>query len=370
MNWIKENKSLAGVLGFMVIGAVGLGVVLFMAMADYGAAMEEWGNSNNKAATLKGQKIYPNQENVDKFGGLLNSYAEKVNLLRNALLLPAVQKPVTDIGETQFQAKLKERVAAVRKMADASGVKLPDGFSLGFDEYTNSVPKSPEAAAQLSLHLDVVEKLVTTLIEAGVVSIDSLQRPILPIEQGVPVEPVQKVAPKPAKANAKSGAGGKKPVITAEIAAKPVIDRFTIKLNFQADQGPFQSVINTISDPAKMPDFLVVRLLRVENTSQEGPLKAEVLARKQSTAAPLVPGEGAAAPTGVAVPPAAGAPASGGMAGSLIAPVAPLPKDAVTVMGDEKLLVYLEVDYARFRPVESADDTAAPVKGTAANTTR
>ncbi|CAN5771535.1 hypothetical protein BH11VER1_BH11VER1_10560 [soil metagenome] len=339
MNWIKENKKLAGILGFMIFGAIGLGVVLFMSYSDYTAAVGEFETSNSRIKTLKSAKLFPSQENVALKEKSVTEYADKVNLLRGALL--KVQQPVKAMSETEFQAKLKERSGTVKKLADAAGVSLPGGveFALGFDEYTVSSPKSAEAAAELNVQLDMIENVVTTLIQSGVKSLDSLERTKLAVEKPTaavpPPAPKAQVAPKNSK--------GKKPMITVAAAAEPVLDRYPVKMTMTTDQSPFQQVVNTLSNPSKIAQFLVLRLLRIENEKQEGPLKDEVRSRRNNEQAPGVePGPGGNKDT-------AGA--------TILAPKAAV-HDAVTVMGEEKLKVYMEVDYIRFRPEATAEEDA------------
>lgn len=339
MNWIKENKKLAGILGFMIFGALGLGVVLFMSFSNYTASVEEFDASNSRIKTLKSAKLFPSEENVALKEKSVSEYADKVNLLRNALL--KIQPKIKPMSETEFQAKLKERAGAVKKLAEASKIPLPGGpeFALGFDEYTVSSPKSAEAAAELNVQLDVIDSVVVTLIESGIKSLDSLERTRLPIEKAstpvvAPPAPQSKSSPKDKKS--------KKPIITAAAAAEPVLDRYPLKLTITTDQSPFQQVVNTLSNPSKMPHFLVLRLLRIENEKQEGPLKDEVKNRRNEESPPAPQPKDGAAPGGPA---------------TIMAPV-PAPHDAVTVMGEEKLKVYMGIDYIRFRPAAVSDDAA------------
>lgn len=339
MNWIKENKSLAAILGFMIFGAIGLGVVLFMSYDSYTATVAEFDASNSKIKTLKSAKLFPSEENVALKEKSVTEYADKVNLLRGALL--KVQQGVKPMSETEFQAKLKERSGAVKKLADASGVTLPGGaeFALGFDEYTVSSPKSAEVAAELNVQLDMIENVVTTLIQSGVKSLDSLERTKLAVEKSTPAvvaPPAPKNKPNPRDKNSK------KPMITVAAAAEPVLDRYPLKLTITTDQSPFQQVVNTLSNPSKIPQFLVLRLLRIENEKQEGPLKDEVRNRR-SEQAPEIDS------------PKKDDSAAGGA--TIMAPK-PAPHDAVTIMGEEKLKAYMEIDYIRFRPEASSDEGA------------
>jgi hypothetical protein len=349
MNWVQENKSLAGILGVMIAGILGLGAWLFLSYSDYSTSMEKWGQNDGSIATLKSKKVYPNQENAESREEEVGAYADKVDLLRTALLSEKVQQPVKPMSQTEFQAKLKERATAVVQMARAADVTLPADFALGFADYTTNVPRTAEVAADLGVHLDVMERLVTTVIQSGVKSIDLFDRAKLPNEDR-PVEP--KPAPTPkgkaSKTTKTTKKGSKRKVITEEQAAEPVLDRHPVKMIITTDQAPFQNIINTLCDPIKMPHFLVVRLVRVENERQDGPSRDEIARKKNPEVTFDQPVDPAAAPAAAAK-------------------VAP---DAVTIMGEEKLKVYLEVDYVRFRelPKEEGVEGSTPASNTASTT--
>ncbi|MFZ4763628.1 MAG: Amuc_1100 family pilus-like protein [Roseimicrobium sp.] len=346
MNWAQENKSLAAIVGVMIVGAVALGVWLFLSWSSYAVAVETWSDVDRQLAALRGGPLAPTEANVAAKEQLVGSYLEKVGLLRAALLSEKVQQAVKPVSQTDFQAKLKDRTNAVKGAAASAGLRLPEDFALAFDDYTNSVPRTPEVASKLSVHLDVIEKLVTALIDAGVNSVEVLERTKLADESATAL-------PKPVESKSKSKtvkskkSKGAKTYITAEAAAEPVLDRYPLKLLFTADQGPFQAVMNTLQHPGKMPHFLVVRQVRVENSRLDGPTKAEVSQKRpQATTetAPPPEQEAATAPTEP----------------QGYAPPKPATADAVAIMGSELLKVYLEIDYVRFRPVaEEADEEPA-----------
>lgn len=350
MNWVQENKSLAGILGVMIAGILGLGAWLYLSYADYATSMEEWSKNDGSIAMLKGKKVFPSRENAEAREAEVSAYGDKVDLLRTALLSEKVQQPIKPMSQTEFQAKLKERATAVVQMAKGADIALPADFALGFADYTNNVPRSPEVAAELGVHLEVMERLITTVLQSGVKSVELFERTKLPHEDR-PVEPKPAAKKQPAtKPTAKKdkSSKSKRTAITEEQAAEPVLDRFPVKMIVTTDQTPFQTIINTLCDPVKMPHFLVVRLVRVENERQDGPSRDEIARKKNPETAieqstdPAVPGGAAAAPK-----------------------VAP---DAVTIMGEEKLKVYLEVDYVRFRALatEEAAETPSPASSTAA----
>jgi hypothetical protein len=240
-------------------------------------------------------------------------------------------------------------------MAKSVAMKeLPDDFALGFDKYAATPPRSAEIAANLNIHLDAMEKLVTTVIESGVSSIDMLDRTKLDNEDApLPPKATTKAAPK-AKASTKKGA--KKPVITEQAAAEPVLDRYPIKLLITTDQAPLQALINTLCHPGKMPYFLVVRLVRIENTRMDGPTKDEINQRKNANLQaqnneqpPPKPVTDPAKPAGP----------------QLLTPPKPASQDAFDIMGREQLKVYMEIDYIRFRPAAKVEDEEAPAEAPA-----
>lgn len=351
MNWAKENKSLAGIVGFMIVGALGLGAWFYLTWSGYTESMDRWTNTDREIAMLKGGKLAPTDANVQSKEQVVGNYVEKVNLLRAALLSDKVQRAVTPISQTDFQARLKERANVVKGLsASAAMTRLADDFALGFDEYTNTVPRTAEVAAQLNVQLDVMEKLVTTLIQAGVTSIDMLERTKLADESAAPPPKAPPVAPTKAKSKVKTKAKGPKTFITEQAAAEPVLDRHPIKILLTTDQGPFQEIMNTLQHPGKMPHFLVVRQVHVENSRLDGPTKEEMAQRKNQTPAPA---PGAEPPA-----PEASAAAATTEARPIAAPK-PAPADASIIMGNESLKVYLEVDYIRFRPAPVEEGEAA-----------
>src|SRR4051812_47216710 len=196
MNWAQENKTLAGIIGVMVAGGVGLGVWLYLTWADYSASMEQWQQTQSRIVSIRSKKLAPTPENVTTREGQLAEYAEKVNQLRGALL--SLQQAPKPMSETEFQAKLKDRATEIRNLARTMNIDekhLPNDFALGFEKYATQPPRSPEMAAELNVHLDAIDKLVTTCIEAGVASIDLLERTKLPNEDIAP--PPKANAPKP-----------------------------------------------------------------------------------------------------------------------------------------------------------------------------
>jgi hypothetical protein len=357
MDWMRENKTLAAIIGVMVAGGLGLAAVLAMSYFQYTASLEEFQSVSNRVATLKGAKLYPSEENVTAKEAAISEYEEEVSKLGSVLL--ALQQPVKPLSDTEFQARLKARIADTRQKAEGrtpAPVTLPKDFAFGFDSYTASLPRSAEAAMQLGDYLGAVDDIVNMLITSGVSSIDSIERTDLDVEKGKPPpppEPPKETRKSPTRKSTKGKATEKKAAPVKEIAK--VVERRTVKLVLTTDQGPLQVVMNKLASPSEMVHFTIVRQLRVENEKQEGPLRGSLPKLGDSAsageAAPADPSE----PVDPAKPAAAAVPAKT----QVIEPAKPAAPDAQAVFGEERLRVYMEIDLVRFLEPSPAEDGAA-----------
>lgn len=336
MDWIRENKSQATILGIFGAIALALGVMLFLSSSDYGASLEELQSATSKLSAKEKASLYPNQANVDALEEKVSGYEEKVGLLSKTLLILQGKAP-EDIADTAFQAKLKQSINELREKVKSS-TGLPKDFAFGFETYTISLPRSPEAAKELNDYFESVKAVVTAAVDAGVQSIDHINRTELAIEKGAPPAPRVVQQPKAApKKSPKKGKGGK--------AAPPppppvtqVVERRTLTLKLTADQGSLQLFLNALASPSKMPYFTVVRSLRVENEKQEGPLKSNIPPPQIEKKEPPKKEEPTKNSDGTPAAPKL----------EVIVPPTPSERDAMTIMGGEKLHVYLEIDLVRF----------------------
>jgi hypothetical protein len=334
MDWIRENKVPAAIIGVSLAGVIGLGVLLYSSYSSYDEKMQQFGSLNSTIQGLKNGPLAPTQENVNAKNVLVTDYAKKVDQLGRVLV--ALQKPPTPTTDVEFQSKLKTKIAAIRQHA---GNRLPAVFNLGFDRYISELPASNAVATELSAYLDGVDETVRLLIDSGIERLESLERTELDVEKGAAAPaPAPKAAPK-GKANAKGSAKGGPP----PVAAAKVSERWPLRVMIVTDQAALQTLMSRLASPSEtraIPYFPIVRLVRIENVKKDGPVR-------NLASAPVT--DGGAAP--VAVPGTPQATPQGGNADA-IAAAQPAGKDADVLFGDERLLVFLEIDLVRF--LESA----------------
>ncbi len=303
MSWIQENKIPAAILGVTGAGVVGLGVMLFNAWSTAGEAQEEFDAINVSLEALKSGTLSPTPEHLAAKQKLVKDYSDAVGKL--SLVLYKLQPEDKPISNTDFQAKLKAKIAEIKKEGAA---RLPAEFNLAFDQYTNALPKSDQVAAQLSTYLDSVNEIVKMLLKSGVKSIDLLERSDLPSEKD--------------EADKDSSS-------SADKSGVSITERRVVRVRIRTDQGPLQTLLSNLASPSEMPYFTVVRLLRVENEVQEGPPRVVTAAAKAPE-----PAQEGAKPTSPGIQPA--------------------PADSRVVLGKETLRAYLEIDLVKFLNPQTA----------------
>jgi len=322
MSWIQENKVPAAIIGVTGAGVLGLGVMLFNAWSSATTAEEDFGIVNASLAGLKSATLAPTPENLAKKQALVKEYSDSVGKMSKVLYtLQPEDKPLSNTG---FQAKLKTMIAEIKKTGTG---RLPAEFNLCFDQYTNELPKSDEVATQLSGYLDSIDSILRVFLTSGVRSVDVLERSDLPSEKAEPAS-----ADARSSGNAGRGAAEGESVIT---------ERRQVRAIIRCDQAALQTITSKLASPADMPYFTVVRLLRIENESQVGPLRAAAAlgpsVNPDDAPAPEPEAAAAAAP----VQPETKANTNG---------VQPAPNDSKVVLGKETLRAYLEIDLVKFLP--------------------
>lgn len=324
MSWIQDNKVPAAILGLTGAGVVGLGVVLFNTWSAASASQEQFDSVNTSLANLKSASLAPTPENLAQKQALVGDYEKSVGQLSLVLYkLQPDDKPTTN---TEFQAKLKAKVAEIKK--DGSG-HLPAEFNLGFDQYTSELPKNDQVAAELSTYLDSVDSIVRLALKSGIRTVDMLDRSLLASEKGD-----QPARPQPA-ARPKGNAKGQQ----RQAAAAPVsiTERRQVRLTVRTDQAGLQALLSGLTSPSDMPFFTVARLVRIENEVQVGPVRTALTpaAAPEEGAAPAPGADGAAAkPAPVGIQPA--------------------PVDSMVVLGRETLRAYIEIDLVKFLNPQTA----------------
>lgn len=322
MDWIRENKPLAAILGVIVVGSLALGYLLFDAWSVYAETKEGYLGLGNQVAGLKGAPLAPTEANLKAKQDSVTEYAKLVDTLGKTVLI--LQPKVAAINDIEFQDKLKAKISEIRKTSVQAKMQLPAEFAFGFDDYTHTLPKSGAEATELSGYLDAVDELTKLLMKCGVQSLDVLERSKLPVE----------AATSTSQGNNNAGMQGQ--------AAAGILEKRQISVVLTLDQGPLQLLISRLTSPTDMPYFTSLRLLRIENQRQDGPLVSEVRLPTEATKDPNEAVKTEEAPSDEIKPPP------------------PAFVDAIPVFGNELLKVRLEIDLIKFLDAAAGVAVQAP----------
>lgn len=323
MDWIRENKPLAAILGVIVVGSLALGYLLFDAWSVYSETKEGYLGLGGQVAGLKGARLAPTDANLKAKQAVVNEYAALVNTLGKTVLI--LQPPSVPMNDIEFQEKLKTKISEIRKDVQ-SKMQIPAEFAFGFDDYTHTLPKSAAAATELASYLEAMDKLMKLFLDCGVKSVDVLERSKLAVET--------------AAAASAAAPGNNNPGMQGQVGGN-ILEKRQISVVLTLDQGPLQLLISRLTSPSDMPYFTSLRLLRIENQAQDGPLRSDVrLPTPEAENPNAVKAE--EAPTDEIKPPT------------------PAFVDAIPVFGNELLKVRLEIDLVKFLDAAAGVAVQAP----------
>jgi len=250
MNWFKENPFLAGLGVVTLIGVGALGFLISQSAAAYTASSEAYSAAVSKLHTLQNKVPFPSEENLGAIQKGIESYSARIQALQAQLA--KMEIPLDEsVTPQQFQDGLRTAVNDLRKAADANGVKVPESFYFGFDDYQSQVP-SAQAAPALYRQFRLIQSIVSRLVDFKVASVDSVIRPPLPVELPAPA------------------GGQKKGDKDKNSAANPGFERLPFDLSFTAEQAKVRVAFNSLLSSEQ---FLIVRSVSLQNTSPQAPPK-------------------------------------------------------------------------------------------------
>lgn len=316
-----------GVFAALLIGASGL--FAFSKYKEYSDADSSWNTKVGTIESLEARVPYPNDENEEAIKKQVVEYDGAVKGLFESL--NTFQKPLrTELKSTEFQQLVKTRVEAFRPFAQAGGmaVETVEEFQLGFERYSSNLPP-PTMVAILDYELDAIDNMLRELVTAGVSSMGTFERDLIPGE-----------------------AAGSEPDIEGV-----VVHKYPVRLRFVAPHDSFQSFVNRIANDDNY--FYIVRVLKVKNQVTDGAPKLtsedgsafpvfEDLSTKQVAGYEMLLEWGYGTDSEEAVEEKA-----------KDAGFTPASKDARVIMGQEQLEVFMIIDIARF---VNPDDVVAKEK--------
>ena len=271
MNWFHENRFLGSFLvGFGLCTLAAL-YFLFSSKSSFNEASEQLNVTVTELNRLQGLNPFPNSANLVKMKGQTKEAAAALEKLKEDLKTRVL--PETPMAPNEFQARLRQVLAAITDKARANKVKLPENFFLGFDEYSAALPGNAEAPL-LGQQLAQIELLLNILIDARVDALTAFRR--------VPASEQLRPAATPS--------GNRKPGPTPTPGPK-LVERASVELTVTSAPGSARRAINQIASAAQQ--FFIIRTLHVQNEKDKGPPRVQTAETAPSATPIAAPSPGA-----------------------------------------------------------------------------
>jgi len=229
------------------------GILLYSTRARWSDARQAFETAAVERSRLQRLDPFPDDANYRKLKIHLENYGATLDKFKEDLKKEVA--PAPPLAPNEFQSRLRQAVIATLNRARASGVKLPDKFQLGFDEFTTAMPKTA-VAPLLGQELSQIQMLINILLDARVDGVTSFHRAPLPEEQRLSITPTP--APSP----------GSKPPGT-KASAPTLLERNVVDLTFKAAPSAARKVLNEIA--SSTGQFFIIRTLYVRNEKDKGP---------------------------------------------------------------------------------------------------
>jgi len=239
MNWVKENTIFASALGVLIAITLALLVMVFLAMGKFNEISANYDRSAAEMNQLQSLRPHPNAGNLETLKLQQQELEMAANDLRARLAAKVI--PVLEITPNAFQDRLRSVVSEVVSASAASGIQLPEGFYMGFNQYQDTLPTA-EAAPYLNRQLTAIEYCLGILRENRMTALNTINRAALPQELG-----------------------------NSEPTGKPVY-RYPMEFTFRIEPGGLREVVNTFTSAEQL---LVLRDLKVMNEQQTGPSRLD-----------------------------------------------------------------------------------------------
>jgi hypothetical protein len=322
----KVWLTVYGIVALVVVG--GTGFYAFSGYGKYAEAMTGWDAKVGSIGSLERRVPYPSKENAGALGAKVEEYKSSVKALSETL--NTFQRPLnTTLPNTEFQQLVKKRVEEFRAAATQGGLEIgtETEFQLGFDSYANSLP-APGLVPMLDYELEAIDHLLRKLITNGSTALLNFGRDEIP------------------------GEG-----TNQEAQANSVVHKYPVRVRFRAPYVAVQKIVNDLANDRKF--FYIVRVIKVKNQMQEGPVKLTAdtgdagFVTYQNPVTKETASPEKLAEWGRGTAPDAEVDAKARAAGFVRAE-----QDARVLMGLEQLEVFMVVDIARFLSPEELEAIA------------
>ena len=249
--WFQQNRWLGTFLVAFGASMLIALILLWMARSSCEQAMARFKEAVVEQNRLERLDPFPNDDNDKEMQNLIRVYRTTLDAFKKEIKGHVLLEP--PLSPNQFQSRLRDAITVTAEKARSNGVKLPDKFFLGFDDFTAALPNTA-ATSLLGQELAQIQLLMNILIDAHVDGVTEFHRSPLPEERGGP-------APATTMAGRLSSA--------QPTTAPTTVQRSMVNLEFSAAPSVARKVLNEIASANEQ--LFIIHTLHVRNQQQKGP---------------------------------------------------------------------------------------------------
>ena len=269
--WFQQNRWLGAFLVAFATSMLIALVSLWMARSSCEEGFARFKEATSERNRLERLDPFPNEDNYVEMQNLIGVYRRALDAFEKEIKGHALLEPA--LAPDEFQSRLRDALTVTAEKARSNGVKLPDRFFLGFDDFAAALP-NPVAASLLGQELAQIQLLMNILIDARVDGVTEFHRSPLLEETGAAVTSTTVAArlrpPQPTTPPA-------------------TVQRSIVSLKFTAAPTVARMVLNEIASANEQ--FFIIRTLHVRNQQVKGPPReGEVTATKDQSTSAKQPG--------------------------------------------------------------------------------
>ncbi len=180
--WIKDNKSIASVIGVGAIAFLGLasfGVIKSLEESDL---QEQFQTTKGQIEDAAGRNQTPTSKVAEERAAAVKAYENQLNkVVESYTAFQPTAEDLKIVTPEEFRLKLESTTAQLKKAATERNVKFKNDFKLGFEAYSVA-PALQQATGVLQYELGAVNWLLQKAIQNDVTEIIRVYREKTPQE--------------------------------------------------------------------------------------------------------------------------------------------------------------------------------------------
>lgn len=169
--WITENKPIALIIGIGTAAFLGLSTVGVMKLMEESALQAEFTTAKSDVDAAARAAQTPTKKVLDTRKKDIAQFETRLSEAKQEFVkyTPTAEQ-IAELDPEQFRVKLQNTVKTFKEKAKTQGIRVLDGFFMGFEPYSTA-PALKQATGMLQYQLGAIDWLMNTAIDCHVTDV-------------------------------------------------------------------------------------------------------------------------------------------------------------------------------------------------------